>query len=116
MAMPGYVQRDPLYMPSEVRSVTTGRAVTYVNGGSAPFDDRAKIAFLENQWMNPTSPEVRAQVGTRLPSRSIANVRQHPTPTAGLGAMPPVVNFALAAGAIGLAAGAIVGLLRRRAS
>lgn len=122
MALPGYVQRDPMYTPSEVKSVTTGRPVTYVNAGAVAMDDAAQVAFLENRWLNPPQPVVNRMRGRPVPSRSTANVFQNPVPpagaapaaTSGLGELAPVVNFALGAGVVGLAAGVLYGLLRRK--
>lgn len=120
-ALPGYVKRDPLYYPSEVKDITTGREVTYVNAGAVAMDDRAKVAFMENSWLSPPASVIDWLRTSRVMDESTANVRQNPVPIteqanaqpqAGLGALPPVVNFALAAGGLGLVAGLIYGLVR----
>lgn len=111
-ALPGYVKRDQMYQDSEVKSVNTSRPVRYVNAGAVAMDDRAKIAFLENRWFSPPPGVLNWQDTHPVEDASTVNVRQHPVPISGLGALPPVVNFALAAGALGLAAGLVYGLVR----
>lgn len=119
MAWPGYIQRDPMYMPSEVRSITTNRPVTYVNAGAVAMDDVAKVAFIENRWANPPKPVVDFMKTRMVGDRSTVNTFQNPVPVSpavaglgsqALGAMPPMLGFVLGAAVTGLLAGVVYGV------
>jgi len=56
--MPGYLQREKMYAPSEVVDGTTGRPVIYVNGGAVSLDSAAQIAVIESGRYAPPRPVV----------------------------------------------------------
>jgi hypothetical protein len=104
-SIPGYLARERLYAPSEVRDVTTGRPVIYVNSGAVSMDSAAQVAFIERGEYAPPEPIIGASRAGRLPSRSITNVRVNAQPIGqldtGLGTWGTLGLLAL----VGLAAG-----------
>lgn len=90
---PGYLARERMYAESEVRDVTTGRPVVYVNGGAVAMDSAAQIAFIERDLYAPPVPVLDQADHTYIPEESTAWERIHPVPisTSGLGleASPP---------------------------
>lgn len=89
--MPGYLQRERMYAPSEVVDGTTGRPVTYVNGGAVSMDSAAQIAFIESGRYNPPRPVMNQYSEMPVELESTANVRQNAvpiTPTSGYGGYP----------------------------
>lgn len=56
-SIPGYMERDKFYTPSEVVDVTTGKPVMYVPGGAVAIDYAQKQAF-ENRLLWSLPPGV----------------------------------------------------------
>jgi hypothetical protein len=132
-SLPGYLARERMYAESEVRDVTTGRPVVYVNGGAVAMDDTAQIAFLERGAYAPPKALLDDIDVSDMGFRSIANVVQNPAriPPAtksgqypgsmtGYGAygaevsqpMTPIKMLAIT-GLVGLAAGALYAVMKK---
>ena len=80
--MPGYLHREKMYAPSEIIDGTTGRPVTYVNGGAVSMDSAAQIAFIESGRYNPPRPVLDRFREIPVEDSSTVNVRQNPVPVA----------------------------------
>jgi len=81
--MPGYLHREKMYAPSEIIDGTTGRPVTYVNGGAVSLDSAAQIAFIESGRYNPPRPVLDRYNEVPVELDSTVNVRQNPIPIQG---------------------------------
>lgn len=130
-SLPGYLARERMYEPSEIVDATTGRPVTYVNGGAVALDTAAQIAAIERGAYRYPEPLLRASEAGSMPDEGTSLDMQAPMPIpgtsaefafAGLGAEPAgnggsgmgrTTQLALAV-AGGLAVGAAFGLLTRK--
>ncbi len=121
--LPGYLAREKMYAPSEIIDGTTGRPVTYVNGGAVSLDSRAQIAFIESGLYNPPRSVIDEYSEIPVEMDSTVNVRQNPvpvTPVSGYGyygadpgtGMSGAGKFFIALAAVGLAGGAAYAFLR----
>lgn len=113
--IPGYLARERMYAESEVKDVTTGRPVVYVNGGAVAMDDAAQVAFLERGAYAPPQPILNNVDGQGMGFRSTVNVMQSPLPIGYFGADDApwsAGKMLLVTGLAGLAAGALWRALR----
>ena len=89
---PGYLARERMYAESEVRDVTTGRPVVYVNGGAVAMDSAAQVAFIERNLYDPPVPVLNQAAHTYVGFRDTSVERDQPaqvTPLPSPTAQPP---------------------------
>lgn len=118
--IPGYIDRDQFYHPSEVRDLTQpGHNVMYVPGGAVSFQDGQKETYEKQQalWEIPPGMGWKAK---RPPEKSIVDAPTATWPVSGLRGgddaekAKQLQYYMLAAGA-GLAVGlAAVYMMRRK--
>lgn len=91
-SLPGYLARERMFHPSEVRDVTTGRPIVVVPNSPIAFDTSAQVAFIERGLNQPFAPVVQQTSRGAMPFQSITNVVQNPeqitpggAPISGLG-------------------------------
>lgn len=77
--IPGYIDREVVYKPSEVIDATTGRPVVYVPSGAVAIDSAAQVAHIEGGMYAPPRPVLDSQGGRILGGRPTWNVMQHPS-------------------------------------
>ncbi len=108
-SLPGYLARERMFMPSEVRDVTTGRPIIPVPNSPIAFDTNQQVAFIERGLNQPFRPVVQQTSRGDMPSESTVNVVQNPQPIP-VGALPVLGDttrtLLLAGGAVA-AAGAL---------
>lgn len=116
-AYPGYLARERFYEPSEVIDATTGRPVTYVNGGAVSMDSAAQIAFIESNRYAPPRPFIDQYGEEPVLDESTVNVVQHAVPisTSGIGEYSTGAKLTLALALAGVAIGAAYALTRKPA-
>lgn len=119
VSLPGYVERDRFYQPSEVIDATTGNKVVYVPGGAVAIDRAQRRAFrqLDDFWelppsMNPFPTEDLAFESTVIPDQPAWPVGQANGDANG--GMPTWLKYSLATVAIGAALGVGVAIARKR--
>ena len=78
--LPGYLARERMYAPSEVRDVTTGRPIIPVLNSPVSFDTSAQIAFIERGQYGVPQPVVDRMQSYEMPAEQTVNVRQNPIP------------------------------------
>lgn len=122
LSLPGYVDRDQFYAPSEVVDATTGRQVMYVPGGAVAIDEAQKRAFEDRAlWelppgVNPWKPESAPFESTVIPqdaSWAISGIGEDPEPE------PPQTGLGekgiyFAAGIVGIAVGIFVATVTQK--
>lgn len=79
-SLPGYLARERMFAPSEVRDVTTGRPIIPVPASAVPFDTNAQVAFIERNMYGQPRPVVEASTAHPTAFESTVNVRQNPVP------------------------------------
>jgi hypothetical protein len=84
-SLPGYLARERMFAPSEVRDVTTGRPIIPVPNSPIAFDTSAQVAFIERGLNQPFAPVVNAPSRGDMPYESTVNIVQNPQPIHGLG-------------------------------
>lgn len=127
-SLPGYLARERMFQPSEVRDVTTGRPIIPVPNSPVAFDTNEQVAHIERGLNQPFKPVVARTSSGDMPYQSIVNVVQNPEaikygppPTAGLGidwlanATPTKKALVLAGGAA-VVAGALWYLAEKKKS
>jgi hypothetical protein len=67
-----------MFMPSEVRDVTTGRPIIPVPNSPVAFDTNEQVAFIERGLHQPFAPVVSETSRGDMPYESIVNVVQNP--------------------------------------
>jgi len=121
-SLPGYLARERMFQPSEVRDVTTGRQIIPVPNSPVAFDTSAQVAFIE-RGMFPVSPIVSDVSTGLMRGRSTVNIMQNPQAISGFGdataapvpAAPSPWMKLLATGvAVGAAGGILYALTRKR--
>jgi hypothetical protein len=107
VSIPGYIQRDHFYAPSEVIDATTGRPVMYVPAGAVAIDQAQKQAFNNRLlWelppgVNPWQPiDVDAQSmvtpkGEAWPIGQDAEPVKEPAPAMNLFVVAAIAGVAL---------------------
>lgn len=110
--LPGYLARERFYAESEVRDVTTGRPVIYVNGGSVAMDDAARVAFIENSAYSQPQPLLNMLAEYGPPYRDTSLDRQNPQ-AIGAEPMSGAKLFGIAA-VLGLAVGVTYAVLKKK--
>jgi hypothetical protein len=122
-SLPGYSAREKMFEKSEIKDATTGRAIVPVPSGAVSIDPAAQIAMLEAGRYPTPQPILNANAEYALRAKSIANVAQNPQAVHGFGAdeTPPSTGagltpaqLILATAAVGLAAGGIWALVRKK--
>jgi hypothetical protein len=121
-SLPGYSARERMFVPSEVRDVTTGRPIIPVPNSPVAFDTNEQVVYIERGLHQPFGPVVRQTSRGDMPFESIVNVVQNPEaiklgvpPTAAHGfgqAESDGKKALLLAGGAALAAGALWFALR----
>lgn len=118
-SLPGYIDRDMFYAPSEVTDATTGRQVMYVPGGAVAIDQAQRRAFDERLlWELP--PGVSPWEPSPAPFQNTMNIPLDAGwPVSGLGQDEPKTGLGekgiyIAAGIVGLAVGIFVATLQGR--
>lgn len=118
---PGYLAREKPWAKSEVVDATTGRQVVYVPGGSVAMDSAAQAAFIENMKYGRMNPVMTPYQERGVPYDSTVNVKVNPEPVGAEGdpLLPPspksgVGGFLLAAGLVGLAAGVVYAVTKKK--
>lgn len=97
-SLPGYLARERMFQPSEVRDVTTGRPIIPVPNSPIAYDTNAQVAFIERGLNQPFGPVVESTSRGDMPMQSITNVVQNPEPIkhgpppSGFGADAPVIT------------------------
>lgn len=92
-SLPGYLARERMFQPSEVRDVTTGRPIIPVPNSPVAFDTNEQVAYIERGLNQPFAPVVRQTSRGDMPYQSITNVIQNPEaikagpPTSGFGSL-----------------------------
>lgn len=107
-SIPGYIERDQFYTPSEVHDATTGGSVMYVPAGAVAIDDAQRRAFEDRlMWeippgVNPYRMGHPSRVSTVTPQQA----------SYGVGASDPtsVSRLFVYAGLAGLAAGVVLAM------
>jgi len=121
-SLPGYLARERMFHPSEVRDVTTGRPIVVVPNSPIAFDTSAQVAFIERGLNQPITPVVEQTSRGNMPWQSIVNVVQNPEPigpgapaTAGFGLDSPIdgKKAVLLAGGAAVAAAALWYFMRK---
>jgi hypothetical protein len=119
LSLPGYIDRDLFYAPSEVTDATTGRQVMYVPGGAVAIDQAQARAFNERLlWelppgVNPWTPKTAPFQETIVPPGAawpINGLGQEEAPQTGLGE----AGLYLAAGVVGLVVGIFVATVQQK--
>lgn len=77
-SLPGYSARERMFMPSEVRDVTTGRPIIPVPNSPIAFDTNEQVAYIERGLHQPFGPVVEQTSRGDMPYESIVNVVQNP--------------------------------------
>lgn len=116
-AYPGYLARERFYQPSEVVDVTTGRPVTYVNGGAVSMDSAAQVAFIESNRYAPPRPVIDQYGEEPVFDESTVNVMQNPvpiTPASGFGEFSTGQKLTIAVLIGGVALGAAYALTTKK--
>jgi len=129
-SVPGYLARERMFAESEVKDVTTGRPVIYVNGGAVAMDSAAQVAFIERNLYQPPQPVLNQQAHSYVPFRDTSLQRDQPGSVtggpaapaaplparaqAGLGqsSSPSAGRMLLLTGAVAIAAGALYAILK----
>jgi len=91
-SLPGYLARERMFHPSEVRDVTTGRPIVVVPNSPIAYDTSAQVAFIERGLNQPFGPVVQQTSRGDMPYQSIVNVIQNPEP---IKTGPPASGFGL---------------------
>lgn len=87
LSLPGYVDRDHFYAPSEVLDATTGRPVMWVPSGAVAIDEAQLNAFNATaMWQLP--PGVNPNPMVAPPSQSTVVPLDSSWPVSGLGRRP----------------------------
>jgi hypothetical protein len=87
LGIPGYLERERFYAPSEVTDGTTGQPVMYVPGGAVAIDQAQRQAFLNrNLWtlppgVNPWEPNSLVQRETVEPNEETWAIGETPSNT-----------------------------------
>jgi hypothetical protein len=107
-SLPGYIDRDLFYAPSEVVDATSGRQVMYVPGGAVAIDEAQKRAFDDRLlWELP--PGVNPWEPKNVPFDSMWRPQEASWPISGFGQPEPSglggKGIYIAAGVVGLAVG-----------
>ena len=79
-SLPGYLARERMFAPSEVRDVTTGRPIIPVPNSPVAFDTNEQVAYIERGLHQPFGPVVSETSRGDMPYESIVNVVQNPQP------------------------------------
>lgn len=79
-SLPGYLARERMFRPSEVRDVTTGRPIIPVPNSPIAYDTSAQVAYIERGTHLPFAPVVNAPSRGDMPYESTVNVVQNPEP------------------------------------
>jgi len=120
LSLPGYIDRERFYAPSEVIDATTGRPLMYVPGGAVPIDDGQRRAFEDRLlWelppgVNPWQPNPTPFESSVIPTDAawpISGLGAEPAPSSGLGEK----GFYIAAGIIGVSVGIFVAVVTQKA-
>ena len=88
MSLPGYVDREKFYSPSEVTDITTGTPVNYVPSGAVAFQEGQTDAFneLQNLFATPPrsewQPDQAAFSDTWIPQEPSRAIGVDPAPAA----------------------------------
>lgn len=77
-SLPGYLARERMFAPSEVRDVTTGRPIIPVPNSPVAFDTNEQVAYIERGLHQPFGPVVSETSRGDMPYESIVNVVQNP--------------------------------------
>ena len=77
-SLPGYSARERMFMPSEVRDVTTGSPIIPVPNSPVAFDTNEQVAYIERGLHQPFGPVVSETSRGDMPYESIVNVVQNP--------------------------------------
>lgn len=77
-SLPGYLARERMFAPSEVRDVTTGRPIIPVPNSPVAFDTNEQVAYIERGLHQPFGPVVQETSRGDMPYESIVNVVQNP--------------------------------------
>lgn len=102
-SLPGYVERDHFYSPSEVTSLPRGGNLVYVPGGAVAFQQGQPETLRKNQLLWELPPSVSPFAYDPLQQDSTVNA---PTPTYSVGETETgSKNHLLLAGVVGVAAG-----------
>lgn len=88
--LPGYLARERMFAPSEVRDVTTGRPIIPVPNSPVAFDTNAQVAFIERNMYGQPRPVVEASTAHPTSFESTVNVRQNPIAIQGFGQDAPI--------------------------
>lgn len=105
-SLPGFVARERMFAPSEVRDVTNGEQAVHVPAGWTVADDASKIAFVQNRFHQPPAPVLAWTKEAPLRGRPTQDATIPAQPVSGLGALPSTTVLIGALAIAGLAAGA----------
>lgn len=113
-SLPGYIDRERMFQPSEVLDVTTGEPVMYVPGNAFQMDPRTQWVMDEIALYEPGLPSTG---GRGVPSRSTVQPRQPAWPVGQdeTRESPAVktAHMAVLAAIAGLSGGLLIGIISK---
>lgn len=116
VSLPGYIDREMFYAPSEVIDATTGRPTMYVPGGAVAID-RGQAEAYENRNLWTLPPGVNPWEPNPVPARSTVRARNALRPVSGLGqtngGISPETGLYIGAAVVGVALAIFFGTLHR---
>jgi hypothetical protein len=104
-SLPGFLAREKMFAPSEVRDATTGEPIVNVPAGWTVADDASKIAFIQNRFHQPPKSVVAWTKQDPMVERSTVNATISAKPVSGLGSLGSSTTMIAVLGLAGLAAG-----------
>jgi hypothetical protein len=113
-SIPGYIERDHFYAPSEVTDATTGRQLMFVPGGAVAIDEAQKRAFNDRLlWDLP--PGVNPYPMLDVDSQSMVTPKEGAWPIGEAETEPtaeraPAANIFIMAAVAGIAIGLVAAI------
>lgn len=105
-SLPGYIDRDHFYTPSEVEDLPGGGQVMYVPGGAVSFQQGQPETLRQNQLLWELPPSVRPFAPDPLPMESTVLAPTAERGIQGLGFLPEMTTKNMViAGVLGIAVG-----------
>lgn len=105
-SLPGFIAREKMFAPSEVRDVTNGEQVVHVPAGWTVADDASKIAFVQNRFYQPQPSVLNWSKQSPVNRKQTQDATIPTEPVSGLGGLSSSTVLIGALAIAGLAAGA----------